>query len=48
VVQSFAPALGGGDGYIQILLCPALPDEFIKTAGSEAGIKWYILGVGFT
>jgi hypothetical protein len=48
VVQRFAPALSGGDGYIQIVLYPALPDEFIKMAGSEVGIKWGILSIGFT
>jgi hypothetical protein len=47
MVQCFASAFGGGYSYIQIVLCPALPDEFIKTAGSKAGIEWSILGIGF-
>ena len=48
VVQCFAPAFGSGDSYIQILLNPILPDEVIKAPGTETGIQWRVLGVGFT
>jgi hypothetical protein len=40
VVQRLAPALGGGDGYVQVVLDLALADEIIKTTWPQAGIKW--------
>jgi hypothetical protein len=48
VVQGFPPALGGGDGDLQVVLYFILPDELIEAAGPEAGVKGYILGAGFT
>ena len=48
MVQCLTPAFGGSDSYAQVFLNLVLPDEVIKAPGSEAGIKWYILGTGFT
>jgi len=48
VVQWLVPALGGSDGYIQILFDPVLPDEVSKMSWPQAGIKGNILGAGFT
>ena len=47
MVERLASALSCGDGYVYILFNPVLPDEVIKTAGSQAGIKRCILGIGF-
>ncbi len=48
MVQRLVPAFGGGDSYAQVIFNLALPDEVVKTARSQAGIKWRILGAGFT
>jgi len=48
VVQRLTPALGRGDGDIQITLDFVLPDELIKVAGTEAGIQGGVLGAGLT
>ena len=48
MVQCLAPAFGGSDGYVQIVLYLILSDELGKVAGSEVGVKWYVLGAGFT
>ena len=48
MVQCLAPAFGSGDSYVQIILNLGLPDEVIKLAGSEAGIKLCVLSAGFT
>ena len=48
MVQRLAPALGGSDGYVQIVLYLILSDELGKVAGSEVGVKWYVLDAGFT
>jgi len=39
VVRCFTPALGGGDGYIQVFLDPVLPNEVIEVSGTQVGIK---------
>jgi hypothetical protein len=46
MVQRFPPALGGSNGDVQVVLNLVLPDELIKTAGSETGVKRYVLGTG--
>jgi len=48
MVQRLAPTFGSSDGYVQVVFDLALPDEVIKTPWPQAGIKWYILSVGFT
>ena len=48
MVQRLAPAFGSSDGYVQVVFDLTLPDEVIKTPWPQAGIKWYILSVGFT
>jgi len=47
VVQSLISAFGGSDGYVQVILNPVLPDKVTKAPGAEAGVKRYVLGVGF-
>jgi hypothetical protein len=39
MVQCFIPGFGGGDGYLEVVFNPRLPDKIIKAAGTEAGIK---------
>jgi len=48
MVQRLASTFGRGDGYVQIILNPGLPNEVIKVTGSEAGVKWYVFSAGFT
>jgi len=48
MVQRITPAFSRGDGYVQVILNLVLPDEFIKVAWPEAGIKRGILNIGFT
>jgi hypothetical protein len=48
MVQRLASAFSRSDSYPQVFLNLVLPDEFIKTPGSKAGIKGYILGSGLT
>ena len=48
MVQGLASTFGGGDGYAQIVFDTALPHEVGEVSGSKAGIKWYVLGAGFT
>ena len=48
VVESLAPAFGGGDSYVQVALYLVLPDKIAKSAGSQTGFKWYVLGAWFT
>lgn len=48
MVQRFSSAFGCGDGYVQVFLDFVLPDEIIKVAGAQAGIKWYVFSAGFT
>ena len=48
MVQRLASAFGGSNRDVQVVLNLILSDELIKTAGSEAGVKWYILGAGLT
>jgi hypothetical protein len=48
MVQRLSPAFGGGDGDVQVVLELILPDELIKAAGPEAGVKRYVLSAGFT
>lgn len=48
VVQRLTPALGRGDGDIQVALDFVLSDEVIKVAGTEAGIQRGVLGAGLT
>jgi hypothetical protein len=46
VVQRLAPALGGGNGYSQVLLDLVLPGEVAEGMGAEAGIEVGVLGLG--
>ena len=48
MVRCLAPALGGSDGYVQIIFYLILSDELGKVTGSEVGVKRYVLGAGFT
>ncbi len=48
MVQRPTPAFGSGDSYVQIILDLGLPDEVVKTPWPQAGIKWYVLTMGFT
>jgi hypothetical protein len=48
VVWCLASAFSRGDGDVQVALNLILPDELVKAAGPEAGIKRGILGIGFT
>ncbi|MFC1874032.1 hypothetical protein ACFLYX_01885 [Chloroflexota bacterium] len=47
MVQSLVSTFGGGDGYVQVFFDPALSDEVVKTAWSQAGIKRRIIRAGF-
>ena len=48
MVQRLTPAFGGGNGDVQIVLNPGLPDEVPKTARSQAGIERLVLSTGLT
>jgi len=48
VVQGFTPALGGVDGYIQVVLSLLLTNEVGQAPGPQAGIERCILFAGFT
>ena len=48
MVKCLAPPLSRGDSYVQVLLNSALTNKLTKATGSEAGIKGYVLGTGFT
>ena len=48
MVQRLTPAFGGGNGDVQIVLNPGLPDEVTKTAGPQAGIEWLIISTRFS
>lgn len=47
MIQRLTSAFSSDNSYVQIVLDLALPDEFIEAAGSQAGIKWLVLGTGF-
>ena len=48
VVQRLAPALGGSDGYVQVIFNPLLSDKVFQTAWSEVEVKRCVIGAGFT
>ncbi len=48
MVQRLAPAFGGGNSYVQIVLDLGLADKVIKAPWAQAGIKWYNLSTSFT
>ena len=48
MVQGLASTLGGSNGDVQVALNLILSDELIKTARSEASVKWYVLSAGLT
>jgi hypothetical protein len=47
VVQSLAPALGGGNGYPQVLFDLVLPGKVAEGTGAKAAIEVGVLGLGF-
>jgi hypothetical protein len=48
MVQRLAPALGGGDGDVQVVLNLFLANKIIETTGSQTRIEGYVLFAGFT
>jgi hypothetical protein len=48
MVQRLAPTFSRSDRYPQVFLNLVLPDELVKTPGSEASVKGYVLGSGLT
>jgi hypothetical protein len=48
VVECFATAAGGGNGYLEIFLGLVLSGKIGKVSRSETGIKWCVLGAGLT
>jgi hypothetical protein len=46
MVQRLAPAFSRRDSYLYIIFNLILPDEVVKTSGSEAAIEGYIFGSG--
>jgi len=47
MVQRLAPPLGGGDGYVQVALDLALPDEVAQVAGPEVAVQRDVVAVRF-
>jgi len=46
MVQCLLPALGRGDGYLDVILDLVLADEVAEAPGAEATVQGYVLGVG--
>jgi hypothetical protein len=42
MVERFSPALGGGDGDVQVLLYLVLADKVIEMMGTQAGIQYRV------
>jgi len=48
MVKGFTPTFRRGDGDMQVLFYFFLSDEVLKTAGTEGGVKRYVLRRGFS
>jgi hypothetical protein len=48
MVKRITPALGGSDGYIQVILDLVLPDKVSQTARSQTDIKGFVFLARFT
>jgi hypothetical protein len=48
MIQRLTPAFSCSDSYPQVILNLVLPDEVVKTSGSEATVEGYILSSGLT
>jgi hypothetical protein len=42
MVERLAPALGGGDSNMQVLLYLVLADKVLKAVGTQAGIQYRV------
>jgi hypothetical protein len=48
VIESFASAFAGSDGYVQVVLYSVLPDEVVEAAGSQVSIERCVFIAWFT
>ena len=48
MVQRFIPAFGGGNSYLEVFFDTTLPNEIIKTPGTQAAVDRRVLGTGFS